>query len=723
MIISRALIVFKLLLISVNLFSQTDLPDSLSRKEVHQHIDQLQSDILKKVGSNIVLHPGNNPILPESLKASFFKSIDSIQQFTETDIYLSVNEKYLRLKECLELLKEILNSLLTGELKQENLPMLIQSYITIRLLINSNHSIFPVIKENDPSVGKIILKSIQDEKTNGLIESKEYIVLKTYEKNPSIFFKVFYDFPNIMSADSLLIIAARKLPEGLYTYSQAKNSDLGKKIESCTDSLVKLIRQISSLNEGRLYFPFLDDLYHKKIAFATIKKTFGSDKRIQYYKLLVKTQIGYKERIDRKDTAIALQTLSDKMKSNVLADFVKILNDLHEYPDKIRLKVIENLNQLDLYYLCIYGVNDLYTSSYLKIYNRIIRESINTNSFELLKTVNFDYFRRFLKMAGTFNTLDDFLSRMKKREADTLMHAFVNSLNETNSLEDAVDVAETYASIRNDSLRRFILAEIQNKIRQTQINTGSSTRIYSLLNTIFLSQDPSKHIDLSVALGVPNVYRIENSYLKDDSGRIIIQQFFYGDKDGKYAFSIFLKSFQNANWKIITSNYWVECVSQRGIPIHIYSNKPLDDNTNQAEKAQELLTNYLWTRKMNPSILIHRGHSYYVNNTLKYLSPGNKLIFLGSCGGYTQLNQVFKKSPLAQIITTKQEGSGTINQPIIVYQSELLRKGMNLDWREIWGVLKIRFKQDSRFDDYVPPYQNLGAILLMAYNTLYPVKN
>ena len=47
-------------------------------------------------------------------------------------------------------------------------------------------------------------------------------------------------------------------------------------------------------------------------------------------------------------------------------------------------------------------------------------------------------------------TLNDFLGRMDKQNAETLMKAFVIGLEKprkTNDLEDAVDVADSYSSI------------------------------------------------------------------------------------------------------------------------------------------------------------------------------------------------------------------------------------------------------------------------------------
>ena len=242
--------------------------------------------------------------------------------------------------------------------------------------------------------------------------------------------------------------------------------------------------------------------------------------------------------------------------------------------------------------------------------------------------------------------------------------------------------------------------------------------IYGLLNTIFLSMDTANKIDISASLGIPPVYQLNNRALQDSTGKIIIQQFFYGDKDGQYEFGNFVKSYHKSNWKIIWKKDWVELHSVKGKQVVIYSNRPLDEENFLDIRAQETLGKYLEQNKLRPTIVIHRGHSYYIKPTIRQLAPSAKLVLLGSCGGYNNLSQVIKTCPFVHIIATKQEGTGSINQPMIIYITELLRQGKNFNWPAIWESFAEKFKGNKRFDDYIPPHQNLGAIFIMAYNTV-----
>ena len=96
--------------------------------------------------------------------------------------------------------------------------------------------------------------------------------------------------------------------------------------------------------------------------------------------------------------------------------------------------------------------------------------------------------------------------------------------------------------------------------------------IYNILNKLFLSADTTQKIDLTKELGIPPVYEVPFKALANDSGRVVIQLFIYGDKDGIGVFPGLVNMFNNANWKIDGSNkQWVTITcSQRETGYIIY---------------------------------------------------------------------------------------------------------------------------------------------------------
>lgn len=579
------------------------------------------------------------------------------------------------------------------------------------------NQIEPVIVNNDFAVGNILVKCFAFQKNAGVEESQEVLLLKNIKEHPQKILPLLRANPDASFADSLLKVVSRTQQEDIYTYAQSTNTALGRRIQNLDDPLIRTIAKLAVSNEGRMYFPFLDNLYKGKITTEEIDRSRADP--FKYYRLLVNTEIEYTNRVRIRDTPMAMVALTGMLKQKAVEEFINIINGLHEQPDIIRMKKVETLNPQELYYLCVMGEVEIYTSSYLKVYQRIFQRMKNANSDSLLISVGFDRFKKFIKMAANYNTLDDFLKRMDKGNAEILMRSFAGGLEKTGSLEDAVDVADSYGSISDNSLRQLILEEVQaNLTQQNKDEYKRGITIYDLLNSIFLSMDSTKKIDISAKFGIPPIYSVKNKALRDSSGRIIIQQFFYGDKDGASIFNIFKSAFSNASWKVVNKPEWIEVSSAKGVPITIYANKPLDEEEGLDEKAQANLDDYLREKELSPTIVIHRGHSYHVSSTIEQLFPSSKVVLLGSCGGYQNVNRVLSICPYAHIIASKQVGSGTVNGPMIMNITETLRLGKDLNWPQMWKNLGKKLKDNDLFEDYVPPYKNLGALFIMAYNKL-----
>jgi hypothetical protein len=333
-----------------------------------------------------------------------------------------------------------------------------------------------------------------------------------------------------------------------------------------------------------------------------------------------------------------------------------------------------------------------------------------------------DFFKKFIKMAANYNQLDTLLKMMPDENATTLMKAFVANLDVGGNLEDAVDVADSYSSINNKQLLQNMLQNVSaNEQKSIDENNIKGTTIYGLLRLIFTSANDNT-IDLTSKLGIPSIYSLDNKYISDDSGRIIQQVFFYGDADGKKFFPAFVNSFNLKDWKLTKQKEWVEIKSLRGKKVWIYANLPLDSDKNLDDTAQSHLQLYLRKNDLSPAVVVHRGHSYWLPHTIAHLDANTKVILLGSCGGYKNLSEILEISPDAHIISTKEIGKGDINKPIINYLNQSFMSGKTLVWKDMWTALSKTFYADPNktmresWDDYIPPYKNLGAIFIKAYN-------
>jgi hypothetical protein len=594
------------------------------------------------------------------------------------------------------------------------------------MLEKSGQSIMPVVAENSYAVGKILVECFCFRENKGLQASNLLLVRKYVALHPTEILTVLKGNIDAPFADSLIRVAAYQNPRQVYDYAAARDR-LGAKIRANQDPFVKTVATMASSRSGQLYFPFIDMLVKGKITFEEIDKV--KENPLSYYRLLVNTRIEYAGRMygPQKDTPMEMNSLTEMMAKKAKGEFISKINGLHDSPDPVRFKVIEPLTAQELYYLCVLGEDEIYTSSYLGVFKRIFQRMKVPRGDTLVMTVNGDYFRKFIKLAAAYNTLEPFLASMPPESSTSLMRAFMIGLEKSTrpfNAEDAVDVADSYSSIfeKNKALAKFMLDEATWNYERCIKNADKNGQvIYNLEKTLFESADTLGKINLTEKLGIAPVYTVDYNSLVDDSGRVVQQVFFYGDKDkdGQNSYANFLSTFRGRpEWSITDNNPdWIWIRSTKGKPVWIFANKPLYGPDDPDAKAQAKLDTYLEERDIRPSIFIHRGHSYHVKYSLRQIQSSARIVVLGSCGGYNNLNEVLTISNDAHIISSKQVGTKSVNDPILEAINNTLRNGRSIEWIPMWRDLSKIFKGDQKemFEDYIPPYKNLGAIFIKAY--------
>ncbi len=723
---------FILIIFCGNVFAMSDstvIP--IQRQRNHEVIreEQIRCDKADGKLDGMIKVSGNEEINLQVTDA-IMRKVNVLNDFIETTNKVSTNnEKIRQLNYVHDVLVNFRTEWISKKLSPVLAPMLIDNFEKLLKANIDSASIAPYIKDVPYEIGRINTEIFKSNK--GYSESKKILFLKYCALNPDKILSSIRPYVNEVFADSLVVLACLNSPKQLYNYASAINSPEGKLIHRNTDPTVKLIVKLSQTTNALFYYPFLDDILKGKQSIDSIKKIVGDGEStvdtVAYFKLLVKTEISYQQRLIANDTPVAMfgtNGLREMLQKKAFQHFISPINELHEQNNlAIRMKALDPLSAQEIYYVIVLGENDIYTSSYKHSFNRLIQKMGATpRGDELLLSVNLDFFRKFIKMAANFNQLDVFLKTLPPDKSTVLMKAFVANLDKSNNLEDAVDVADSYSSIKDKELLQTILKNVSyNEQRSTKENNTRGRVIYNLLKTIFLSSD-SSNVDLTSEIGIPSIYSIDNKYLIDEKGRIIQQVFFYGDDDGKTNYTGFINSFSTKDWKITPLKEWVEIKSLKGKKVWIYANLPLNSDKNLDDTAQAHLTHYLKKNDLSPSIVIHRGHSYWLPGTLARMAGSAKIILLGSCGGYKNLNQILTICPDAHIISTKEIGKGDINRPIINYLNQSLVSGNTLVWKDMWAALTKVFYADPNkdvresWDDYIPPYKNLGAIFLKAYN-------
>jgi hypothetical protein len=694
----------------------------LSRQLRHDYVDQAQRNALRADGkADNEFYAGNNDEVNYQVTQTLTKRVDNLQCLIETDTLTKEQKKISYLKGLQLILQNFTNAYRSRQMLPSHLPAIFDAYQAAMSLDEQGESIVPLVQRSSYEVGNFLLASQAFDGNPGRNEAKMTVLSKYLMLHPERIFATLKENTNLPNRDSLILLAAYRNPSQLYDYAAA-NNDLSYFIRRMDDTLVRTVsRMATSGGAGQLQLPFLDNILKGKISLEQVNAV--KDDPVKYYKLLVKTRIDYINRqVQDKDTVMGMKAVTEMLQRKAMNPFINTINGLHEEPDAKRFKILQDLSATELYYLIVIGGEELYTSSYVRGVFPLMMQKVANRGDSLLMIVSFDRFKKFIKMAAGYNTLSQFLASFpNKGNAEALMTEFVNGLEKTQTLEDGVDVADSYASIvqNNKDLAARMLSNVQaNLERQRSRNNQRGIVLYNLLDKLFRSADTTSRIDLSKEFGVPPVYSVDYASLLADTNRIFVQAFFYGDKDGVNNYNIQVRELARGGWKKIEdTKQWVAYASTSGKPVTLYFNKPLDEESGELERAQAALDEHLNGRNIQPTVVIHRGHSYYAGATIEQIQPAAKIVFLGSCGGYHLIHDVLEHAPDAHIVASKQTGFNAINQTFLNLMFTKLREGRSIEWIPFWKDFDRAAGKLAGFEDYIPPHRNLGAIFIKAYNS------
>ncbi len=706
--------------------AQDDFQPDMSRALFHGRLDkaQLQLTALDGKADNIITADKDEEVNAQ-LTYQATTHINNIQKEIEFNKDLQSNQKIGYIRGLTELIQSFSYEFNNRAITWNQLPQLLSAFDASMQLNNKNESILAAVNTASYSVGRLIAKNIAFDNNPGKQQVKETLLLKYLKEKPNNILKELAKDVDYSFTDSLIKVTARRMPEELFSYAQARRTLLGQQIRSVatTDTLVRMIVNLSSQNSGQMYFPFLDQMSSGVLPMSEVSKALKDS--TDYYKLLVQTEIAYAGRLAKGDMPVAMKGLEVMLRQKSSELYVTTINGLHEEPATIRFRSIQKLTPEELYYLVVMNEATIYTSSYVYVYQRIFEIMPVKSSDSLLVRVNHDRYKKFLTMASNYNTLDDFLSRMSTESSTVLMTDFVNNLDKGKSdddIEDAVDVANAYASIKQPAIKKLMLDKVSDNLATAlATNNRKASVVYHIEKLIMESNDTATMatINLTDSLGIPPVYEVKNNYLRDSTGRIILQMFFYGDATGKGSFNALLNLYSDRKkWTMKSTADWVQFTSiGTPVPFILFANRALDEEKDLDEQAQKNLIKYMNDSGYKPSLTVHRGHSYYLKYTIQKLLPSSKVVVLGSCGAYQNLSDILKIAPDAYIISSKQVGYGEINTALFSYLIENLKNGRDIQWPSMMETVAkgISSGKQEGYDDYVFPHRNLGALFIKAY--------
>ena len=405
---------------------------------------------------------------------------------------------------------------------------------------------------------------------------------------------------------------------------------------------------------------------------------------------------------------------------------IEPINTQFDRPAAVRFRAVVSFTAKELYTLLVYTETEIFTSSYRGLFERLLarlhQEKLTGD--QLLAQVGYHRFLVFIRLAASFNRLDQFLAAIPSDAArGALLTRCLQDMERPTPevMAQALTATEVLATrLDPQSLRlmRDVIGREYHRAEQT--HNRHAMAVYGLLAAqIHQQATPALRTPALAAVAaryqaaLPDLARLPAAKLFPD-GKHMQRHFFYNDDDGRQSFASFLAHYHHDQaWRIKADDLYVQITTQRtGKRMEIYANRPTEEATGLVDPLQHVF------QKRQPEVIVHRGHSTHVDGTIAQLPATAVLIFLGNCGSYTQLGAALNKAPQAHIITTKGIGTAAINDPLLKALNLYLLRGKDVVWAEFWAGVTPKLAKNPRFEDYLPPDKNLSVRFLQAYHAV-----
>ncbi len=395
--------------------------------------------------------------------------------------------------------------------------------------------------------------------------------------------------------------------------------------------------------------------------------------------------------------------------------FIRNINDKVNQPDNVKFVTLDGLSFEEVYMITVFGREEVFNATFNGIFNHL-EKSLATASPQYIENfISFPRFSVFIALCANNNKLSKLFSYFSEYQKSKAVQSFVKNIGRVEGVfDEAVNVSETIANTSDPSIIRLL----QNNIKSEYILCDSSQQpkcmvIYGILAGLIKDKvDTDKQWFYDMSLRYPSG---ELTTLKLSSmlnGSVLTERmYFYDDEDGRDSYISFINTFRNKeNWKVEEYYAYTKVSSIKGTRIEIYANKPTFETS-----GDNAITAILSENGFQPTVIIHRGHSFHTERTLERIPSSTKLLFLGSCGGFYKAAMGLKNAPEAHVIATRQIGTKQINDPLVFSINEAFRLGEDIVWPTFWNTMKTQLGAYSLFYDYVPPHKNIETLFQNAY--------
>ena len=504
--------------------------------------------------------------------------------------------------------------------------------------------------------------------------------------------------------DTLLYFLANEQPETLTKRLAAHDSLVTALVNNSNNMTVRAVARTQQDVYYDKTLPFALAIQDNRTTAADVQKLTTDPEA--YYKAFVDevirlhTDKSFETKSYLKGPVIALnKTLANKF-------YISEVNELHESPDNVRFKILNNRSPRELYFLLVGGTGELYTSSFLYIYRKFIKDAEKTGLDNFFRDIDYYQFDQFITNISGYGLVGDLAQHMNE---ESLAHQLGNMIGRISSSQltdnevilQAMTLSDVLYSLRDHAvIRDQLIKQIDNLKSPKLAYDALLQRLYAGLKGIL--QDSNQYS----SVGNYDVLAVDR--LKKNNS-IVQACFFYDDEDGTNSFANSTATYTANTWEKKDQGHYIVFVSKSGNNMRVYMNKP---NTSVGcDTAQDEMLRDIRRDGYEPTSYIHRGHSYYLFQSLRKMTPSAQFVFLGSCGGYNEVLELFRMNPDVNIIATRNIGSSQINDPMLQQINSNFVNNKDIVWDDLWKSFDAKFQSKTArdlFSSYIAPNKYIG---------------
>lgn len=505
--------------------------------------------------------------------------------------------------------------------------------------------------------------------------------------------------------DTLLYFLANAEPDILINKLAEHDSMFTTLVKSSNNMTVKAVSQIKNDQYFDQILPFSLAILENRISPAEVINLAKIPQ--DYYCAFIEEAIRLHTSKTNEIKNFLAQPIEDLNKSLANHYFINEINMLHESPDKQRFQVLNTLSARELYFILIGGSGELYTSSFLYVYKRFLKESESEGLDHFFDHLDYYQFTQFIANISGYGLVDDFVGHMQEEKFAALMGKYIGTFQNTQLTDNqvilnAMTMSEVLQEIRHHPLvKSYLLAQLDLLEKPKAPNDIMLQRIFSGLKDILLDK---------AVYSTDSTYDILQIKRLQKQDHIAQVHLFYDDEDGCMSFNNSTDVYGPADWDKDDRGNYIVFQSRHGNKMNVYMNKPM--TTAGYDATQEEMMFAIKQEGFEITSLIHRGHSYYLFQSIKKITASCQFVFLGSCGGYNEVLKVFLLNPDMNIIATRNVGSTLINDPLLNKINMNIVNNKDIVWDELWQDFKTKFQSKltkDLFSSYIAPNKYIAV--------------